>query len=113
MAPVSQYANQLYPWNELEVRLYGGGDASFLYFNDDGKDRFSLKNNEFTTVLFEWNDSKKSLSIGARQGKYTGMVDSIKMNIVVVSKGHGVGVNVTANPDKTVTYTGAAMTVNF
>jgi len=113
MAPISQWANQLYPWNELEVRLYGGGDATFVYFNDDGKTRQSLSSNAFTTITFTWTDSKKELVIGARQGKYDGMVASIKMNIVVVSKGHGVGVNATTNPDKTVTYTGASITVNF
>ena len=52
MAAISQYANQLYPWNELEVRLYQGGDATFVYFNDDGKTRQSLSNNDDTTITF-------------------------------------------------------------
>eukprot|EP00483_Globobulimina_turgida_P004178 UN04186 len=97
LGAMSQWAHQNYPWNELEVRLYGGADASFIYFNDDGKDRFSLRDNKFTTVLFEWSDSKKQLTIGARQGQYDGMVNSIKLNIVLVAQGHGVGVNVTPN----------------
>ena len=113
MAPLSQFANEHYPWKELEVRLYPGCDASFVYFNDDGKDRFSLEQDKFTTVSFEWDDANKELKIGARKGRYDGMAQQITLNIVVVAKGHGVGVNVTADPDKTVAYSGDAITVNF
>ena len=113
MSQISQWANQLYPWNELEVRLYKGENATFIYFNDDGKDRLSLENKKFTTITFTWIDSKNELIIGQRDGKYDGMVSNITMNIVIVSKGYGVGVNVTTNPNKTVVYTGSAMTINF
>ena len=113
LAPFMQYANEKYPWNELEVRLYGGEDAQFIYFNDDGKDRLSLDNGQYFTILFEWNDAKKTLTIGEREGSYDGMISSIMLNIVVVSEGHGIGVNVTSNPDKSVVYTGDAMTVSL
>merc|ERR1740131_207802 len=104
LAPPSQWAMQLYPWQRLEVRVYPGGDGEFLYFNDDGTDRFSLRDGLFTTIRFEWKDAAGQLVIGARNGKYDGMASNITMNIVLVKEGHGVGVNETADPDKTVTY---------
>ena len=44
------------------------------------------------------------LTIGQRNGTFAGMASSITLNIVVVEEGHGVGVNVTQKPDKTVLY---------
>ncbi len=54
-----------------------------------------------------------SLAIDARQGTFPGMLKSRTFQVVVVGKGHGVGLDVTENADRVVAYQGEGQVVSF
>jgi alpha-D-xyloside xylohydrolase len=109
MGPAEQYTNQT-PATPVEVRIYPGANGSFTLYEDDGT-TMAYQSGAFTQIPFTWNDSTQTLTIGARQGSYTGMLNSRVFNIVVVkNNGNGAGIN-PGNPNATVTYTGSQLTV--
>jgi alpha-D-xyloside xylohydrolase len=58
-----------------------------------------------------WNDSTRTLTIGARSGSYPGMPASRTFTVVLVSPQSAIGYGATAN--NPVTYTGSAITVRL
>ncbi|ETO11840.1 Alpha-glucosidase [Reticulomyxa filosa] len=111
--PFVQWTTQL-PWYVLEIRIYRGMDGYFVLYEDNGLDRLSIENNKYSTIVFQWLDDSKTLSISQRVGSFPGMITVVRQfNIVLVASNHGVGVNDTTLPDKVVFYTGSAVQVNF
>ena len=108
MGPMIQYATQSI--DPLEIRVYKGQDASFTLYEDEG-DTYNYETGKYSTIQFTWSDSAKQLTIGARNGSYTGMPANRTFNIVWVAANHGVGLGVTATPDKVVAYNGSATVV--
>jgi alpha-D-xyloside xylohydrolase len=109
MGPIIQYATQ--SADPLEIRVYRGKDATFTLYEDEG-DGYNYETGRYATITFTWNEAAKQLSIGARNGTYTGMPASRTFNIVWVAANHGAGGAVTATADQTVPYSGAAVVVN-
>lgn len=83
--PRVQYAEEK-RWDDLEVRIYPGADATFTLYEDEN-DNYNYEKGAFTTIDFEWNDASRTLTIGARKGKFKGMLKARKFNVVVVD-GH-------------------------
>lgn len=80
--PAVQYATEK-RWDNLEIRIYPGADASFTLYEDEN-DNYNYEKGAYTTIDFKWDDSSRTLTIGARNGKFKGMLKSRKFNIVLV-----------------------------
>lgn len=72
LGPVVEYTGQQpdAPW---EIRIYPGADARFTLYDDDGES-YRYERGERTTTTLRWDDAARTLHIGARQGRYPGMV---------------------------------------
>ena len=68
-------------WNRLEIRVYPGADGTFTLYEDEG-DNYNYERGVYSTIPFQWNDQKRTLTIGARQGDYPGMLKSRQFDIV-------------------------------
>lgn len=79
LAEVKQYAME-YPDSELELRIYGGADASFLWYEDEG-DSYRYEENIYSKVPMKWDDASRTLTLGVREGSYPGMPEQVKMNL--------------------------------
>eukprot|EP01084_Bolivina_argentea_P289596 497323_1 len=112
MAPYLKWSNEI-PWTPIEVRIYRGNDAYFILFEDDGVSKDSISTNQFTEIAFIWTDATNTLTINDRKGSYDQMLTERFFNIVLVTDNHGIGVNVTQNVDKIVSYVGQKVIVNF
>lgn len=55
----------------LEVNIYPGRDASFVFYDDAG-DGYGYESGESVTIAMRWNDSKKTLEIDRAEGSYPG-----------------------------------------
>ncbi len=108
MGPMIQYANESI--DPLEIRVYEGQDATFMLYEDEG-DTYNYENGAHSTIMFSWSQSAKQLTISAPAGSYPGMPTTRTFNVVFVGANHGVGVDVTATPDKVVSYNGSAVVV--
>ena len=72
LGPEMQYVGEK-TWDNLELRLYPGADGSFTLYEDEG-DNYNYEHGAYATITFRWNDKTRSLTIGARQGNYPGML---------------------------------------
>jgi len=69
-------------WSQLELRLYPGADGSFTLYEDEG-DNYNYERGQFSTITFTWNDARRTLTIGQRQGQYPGMLQNRKFTLVM------------------------------
>ena len=107
--PDVQYATQSV--DPIEIRVYRGANGSFTLYEDEG-DNYNYETGAYATIPMTWNDATQTLTIGARQGSFPGMLASRTFNIVWVSSGHGVGVSTTSASDAVVSYAGSAVQVS-
>ena len=109
LGPVMQYASEK-PTDPIELRIYRGADGAFTLYEDEG-DNYNYEHGTYATIPFLWNEAKQTLTIGARKGKFPGMLAERTFRIVFVSEGNGIGGGETETADAEVKYTGKAVTV--
>jgi len=88
-------------WDNLELRVYPGANGRFVLYEDEG-DSYNYEKGTYATITFDWSDKSRTLTIGARQGSYPGMLQSRKFTVVLPD-----------GQQKTVDYRGAKTTVRF
>ena len=66
----------------MAIRLYPGADGSFLLYEDEG-DNYQYEKGAYATIAFQWQDSTRTLTIGAQQGSYPGMLKTRQFVIVL------------------------------
>ena len=81
LGPEMQYVGEK-AWDELELRIYPGADGTFTLYEDEG-DNYNYEEGKYTTIQMQWDDSRRTLSIGERQGKYDGMLTNRIFNVVL------------------------------
>jgi alpha-D-xyloside xylohydrolase len=107
--PDIQYAAQ--SSDPMELRIYRGADGHFTLYEDEN-DNYDYEKGVYATIPFDWNESKQTLTIGKRAGKFPGMMKDRTFRIVWVSSGHGAGIASDETPDAIIRYTGSAVTMS-
>ncbi|MGA8086782.1 MAG: TIM-barrel domain-containing protein [Terracidiphilus sp.] len=104
MGPQIEYATQD-PAGPIELRVYRGADGKFDLYEDAG-DGYEYEKGQHSVIPIQWNDTDSSLTIGARQGSFPGIIEHRKFRVVLVAGGHGTGVDVTSTANAEVSYEG-------
>ncbi|MBR4366428.1 MAG: DUF5110 domain-containing protein [Bacteroidaceae bacterium] len=100
LGPEMQYVGQN-PWNNLELRIYPGADASFTLYEDEG-DNYNYERGQYTTIQMQWNDRTHTLTIAPRQGQYPGVLSERQFTIVLPD-----------GASKTIYYNGSEVSIKF
>lgn len=108
--PEVQYSSEK-PWDDLEIRVYPGADGKFVLYEDRG-DGYEYERGQYTLTEFRWDDATRTLTIGARKGKYPKMLTHRRFNIVMVGKDSGRG-DGAMKVTRTVEYDGKEITMKF
>ncbi|HEV8283120.1 MAG TPA: TIM-barrel domain-containing protein [Chitinophagaceae bacterium] len=111
VGPSVQYAEEK-KWDNLEIRIYPGTNGKFVLYEDEN-DNYNYERGVYSTIIFNWDDAKKTLTINDRNGSFPGMLDERKFNIVLVGMNKAVGENTMNQPDKVITYTGKKVIMKF
>jgi alpha-D-xyloside xylohydrolase len=111
VGPKVQYATEK-KWDNLEIRVYEGANGEFTLYEDEN-DNYNYEKGVCSTITFNWNDTKKVLTISDRKGSFPGMLTGRKFNIVKVTTSDGTGINVTEKPGKVVDFTGIKVIVKL
>jgi alpha-D-xyloside xylohydrolase len=109
MGPDEEYTTQK-PADPLELRIYTGAPGNFTLYEDEN-DNYDYEKGLHATISLHWDDAKRTLTIGERQGTFPGMLESRTFHVVVVRGDHGAGIEPTAQADKVVEYSGQRITV--
>ncbi len=88
-------------WSTLDVNVYPGRDGK-VDFYEDAFETYGYEKGEWSEIPFAWNDKAKTLTIGTRRGAYPGMIEKRTFKVHVPGLG-----------DKTVTYAGKEIKVQF
>ena len=106
--PKVQYTSEK-KWDQLEIRIYPGANGEFVLYEDEG-DNYNYEKGIFSTIHFQWNDQKKTLTISDRNGNFPGMLKTRKFNIVVVTQNSGIGAIPAVRYQKSISYSGKKVT---
>jgi alpha-D-xyloside xylohydrolase len=107
--PALQYALEKTA-DPIELRVYPGADGQFTLYEDEG-DSYAYETGSFATIPISWNDATKTLTFGARQGSFPGMLASRTFRVIWVYPGHGIGSPADGPADQQVIYNGAQTSV--
>lgn len=111
MGPQVQYAEEK-KWVNLEIRIYPGEDGRFLLYEDEN-DNYNYEKGVYSTIAFNWNDKKKTLTIGDRKGSFPGMLTERKFNLEIVDMPKESEGNSGKKTNKMITYSGKKRTIRF
>ncbi len=110
LGPEEEYSTQK-PADPIELRVYPGADGSFILYEDEN-DTYQYEKGKYATMPISWNDSERTLTIGARKGSFPGMLENRAFHVVFVKADHGSGVASAAEPDQTIQYSGRQVCVS-
>jgi len=111
LGPFVQYSTEKEA-DPIELRIYTGADAKFTLYEDEN-DNYNYEKGIYATITFYWNDKKQELTIGDRKGSFPGMLDKRTFIGVLVKERHGIGIEITENPDKVILYKGKKLTIKI
>jgi alpha-D-xyloside xylohydrolase len=109
VGPKVQFAEEK-RWDNLEIRIYEGADGKFTLYEDEN-DNYNYEKGSYSAINFNWDNTKKILTIDSRKGSFPGMLADRKFNIVYVSQNIGKGIDTAEKSDKEITYTGNKIVV--
>jgi len=98
--PEVQYATEK-KWDNLEIRIYPGADATFTLYEDEF-DNYNYEKGAYSEISLVWNNASQKLTIGARNGAYPGMPEN--RNFIVTLQ-NGIA--------KTIQYNGKKLEMKF
>ncbi len=67
--------------DSLQVCVYPGADAVFTLYEDDGCSR-NYERGEYSQIRMQWDDARRTLTIGKRKGRYEQMPESRIVKVV-------------------------------
>jgi alpha-D-xyloside xylohydrolase len=111
LGPAMEWSTEK-PADPLEVRVYPGADGDFTLYEDEN-DGYAYTKGAHATIALHWDDAGKTLTVGARDGSFPGMLGKRSLRVVLVGPGHGIGIGESAAVDKTVEYLGERVAVKF
>ena len=85
----------------MELRVYPGQDATFTLYEDDGTTT-RYEQGQCSRIRLHWDDARRTLHIGQRQGSYEGMPRKRTFSVTLPG-----------GESKTVKYNGKAKKVQF
>ena len=111
LGPAMEWSTEK-PADPLEVRVYLGADGDFTLYEDEN-DGYGYTRGAHATIALHWDDAGKTLTLGAREGSFQGMLAKRTFRVVLVGRGHGAGSGESASADKTVEFDGEKVAVKF
>ena len=111
IGPDIQYTGEK-PGAPITLNVYTGADGSFSLYEDDGTSRQYL-NGAFARVPIRYDEGSGTLTIGAREGSFPGMVQNRVFNVRWMTPKRARALDLDGKPDATVTYSGGQETVTL
>jgi len=109
LGPELQFAAEK-PADPITLMIYEGTDGHFTLYEDDGTS-YEYERGQSARIPIAWNQAKRTLTIGAREGAFPGMLAHRRFAIVGVRRDRPVPFSFEPNADRTVEYDGAPQSI--
>ncbi len=107
--PPLQYATEK-PADPIRLHVYTGRNGAFALYEDQDT-TYDYEHGAFSRIPVSWNETTHTLRIGARQGSFPGMLATRTFEVVFVTPGRAVPLDLERKADKVVRYDGSAVSV--
>ncbi len=104
--PVMEWSDEK-PADVIDLYVYGGRDAQFMLYEDEGTN-YNYEKGRYATIGIRYDEAARTLSFSRRQGSFEGMLRQRRFNIVFVD-----GNDQKLEVRETVDYTGKALRVEL
>ena len=84
VGPKMQWSDEK-PADELDIYVYKGADGSFTLYEDEGVN-YNYEKGKASMIRFGYDSDEDVLTIGVRDGEFSGMPQKRTFNIISVSK---------------------------
>ena len=82
--PDMEYSNQKQP-SEITLYVYAGKDGKFTLYEDEGVN-YNYEKGKYAQISFSYDNKKRELTIGNRNGDFLGMLKERTFNIIFATK---------------------------
>ena len=106
IGPDQQYIGEK-PLDRVTLYVYAGANGRFSLYEDDGL-TYGYEKREYSRIPIAWDEGSRTLTVGRREGSFSGMLRNRTFDIVLVSPDAPVGYGTRA-PMKSIAYSGAAV----
>ena len=103
--PELQYTAEK-PADPITLWIYAGADASFTFYEDDGL-TYGYERGACARIPMHWNDATRTLTIGKREGSFSGMLKERTFNLVLITPTKPVGFTFEPVVEQVIRYRGA------
>ena len=111
VGPEIQYTTQK-PADPITLFVFAGKDGNFTLYEDENVN-YNYEKGAYALIPISFNDATKTLIIGARKGKFTGMTVNRTFNIVIVTLDKPGKLKFDGTPDKTIKYNGTEQKITL
>ncbi len=109
--PQLQYATE-HPADVVRFYVYAGRDGQFSLYEDEG-DGYGYERGKYATIDVRYDDAKRTLTWGKRQGKFPGMLRNRRFEVVYITPDAPKPFDPDAPAAHSVEYKGDALTVQL
>ena len=102
--PAMQWSNEK-PAELINLYVYAGRDGEFQLYEDEGTN-YNYEKGLFATIQISYDDAAKTVTIGKREGKFPGMLQKRRFNVVLVTKDSQLPLDLENPAGKLVEYSG-------
>ena len=100
------------PDGPIVLHVFTGADGTFTLFEDDGLSR-EYEKGAFAEVPLRWNEASRTLTIGARTGRFDGMTSKRAFSVRFHTPEHARPLDYAENPETRFIYDGREVTIQM
>ena len=109
--PDIQYTTEK-PADPIRLFVYTGSDGSFTLYEDENVN-YNYEKGNFSKITLSYSEKDHILTIGKRQGEFSGMLEKRTFEIIWISNQKQSGLDFQSKPDVTVIYNGDLQSVKM
>jgi alpha-D-xyloside xylohydrolase len=111
LGPDLQYTGER-PADTITLRVYGGRDADFILYEDEGTN-YNYEKGAYSTIAFHYDQAAGTLSIGQRNGLFPGVLLKRTFRVECIGRSTQLPGGGKGKQPVVVTYTGGEKTVSL
>lgn len=111
VGPELQYTAEK-PADPITLYVYAGADGAFTLYEDDGVS-YGYERGESARIPMRWDDAARTLTLGARDGTFPGMLAERTFEVVLVTREKPAGFSFSPKAGRSVKYHGEAVSVKL
>ena len=109
--PEVQYATEK-KWDHLQINVYAGANGTFVLYEDEN-DNYNYEKGVYSTIQFNWDEKKQTLTINDRNGSFPGILEKRTFDITLITEKTEAGQKMVSKSEKSVSYEGKIVIINF